>query len=83
MALTRIELQILRFVRGNGPSTVADFVDKNPHGYDEDSKVTVRLAMKRLASQGFLKSARDGKAAITFALTDKMKNVDYDSLSEV
>lgn len=81
MALTKSEIEILRFVQKTGKATPAEFI-KGMH-YGDDSRVTIRKAMIRLEEQGFLSSAPDTGQVRRYSISDTVKRVDFEKLEQI
>lgn len=82
MALTTTELHILRFAKKRGATSVAQFLTNNEDGYGPENKSTIRIAMNRLAEQGFLAKDTSGDNTV-YKIGTSVSNVDFENLSAV
>lgn len=81
MALTTSELDILRFIQKHKKATPAEFIKGTNLG--DDSRVSIRKAMIRLESQGFLFSEPAGGLARSYSIAPNVQKVDFSKMESL
>lgn len=83
MALSKIEIDILRMAQGTPDGiTPGDFI-RLSRVYDERNLITARLAMKRLEEQGWMSGKDVNRRIRSYGLTDLGKKVDFGQIEAV